>query len=85
VIFNKLKLQVVIKSRKKEFFNENATSVTSLNDKGVFDILSQHANFITLVKGYIIVDAGLPTKQEFKLDRGVISVKGNVVTAYLGI
>ena len=79
------KLQVVIKSRKKELYNSFASSVTSINSTGVFDVLPQHANFITLVKDYITVDEGLPTKQFFKLDRGVIRVKDDVVTAYLGI
>jgi F0F1-type ATP synthase epsilon subunit len=85
MISNKPKLQVVIKSREKELYNDYASSVTSLNATGVFDILGQHANFITLIKSYIVVDEGLPTRQEFKLDRGVIRVNSDVVTAYLGI
>lgn len=85
MISTKPKLQVVIKSRKKELYNDFASSVTSVNTTGAFDILPQHANFITLVKDFITVDEGLSTKQSFKLDRGVIRVKGDVVTAYLGI
>jgi F0F1-type ATP synthase epsilon subunit len=85
MISNRPKLQVVIKSRKKEFYNDYASSVTSLNDTGVFDILAHHANFITLIKNIIIVDEGLPTRKEFKLERGVMRVKDDIVTAYLGI
>ena len=85
IVSNKPRLKLVIKSRKKEFYNDYASSVTSSNDTGIFDVLPHHANFITLIKDFIVVDQGLPTRQEFKLERGVMSVKGDTVNAYLGI
>ena len=47
---NDLILNVRIISPQKELFNGQALSVSSTNSEGKFDILPEHANFITLVQ-----------------------------------
>jgi F0F1-type ATP synthase epsilon subunit len=78
-------LSVLIKSRTKIFFDGRAQSLTSNNDKGVFDILPQHANFISIIKDFIIVDKGLKTEQKFTIKNGVLSVQSNKVDVYLDV
>lgn len=78
-------LDVSIKSKNKVFYEGKAYSVSSLNDTGFFDILPQHANFITLVRSSIILDKDLPTRKEIKIDRGVLMVSMNNVSGFIGI
>jgi len=52
---NNLILQVKIISPKNDIFTCPALSVSSVNSVGKFDILPQHANFITLIKDVPII------------------------------
>ena len=78
-------LNISIKDRKKIYFEGNALSITSSNIKGEFDVLPMHADFITLIKKYVIIDRGLTTQQQFDIDNGVMAVLANKVYVYLGI
>lgn len=78
-------LRVLIKSRTKVYFDGRAQSLTSNNDKGVFDVLPQHANFISIIKDFIIVDKGMTTEQKFTIKNGVLSVQANKVDIYLDV
>ncbi len=78
-------LNISVKDRKKVYFEGNASSVTSINIKGEFDILPMHADFITLVKKYVVVDRGLATQQQFEIDNGVLAVLANKVYVYVGV
>lgn len=78
-------IYVAIKSREEVYYEGEALSLTSYNDKGVFDVLPNHANFISLIDKYVklIKSDGL----EFKLDisHSVIHVIMNRVTIYCNI
>lgn len=76
-------LFVVIKNRKKIFFDGKAKSITSLNVSGEFDILPQHANFVTLIKDYIYIDKGLPTEQKLEIKTGLLAIRHNKLDIYL--
>jgi len=78
-------LDVYIRSRNKVFYRGIANTLTSKNDKGEFDVLKMHANFITLIKEFVTIDKGLPTEQRIPLDKGVLSVLENKVDVYAGI
>ena len=78
-------LRVNIRSRNKTFYNGPAYSVTSRNEIGDFDVLSQHANFVSVVMGSIIVDKGLDTELEINIDKGVLYVQNDVVDGYVGV
>lgn len=79
----KTSIAVDIRNRKEQFFKGDAKTVTSLNDTGEFDVLPKHANFVTLIRGYIIVDKGLATEKKFEIDNGVLAAKTNAVDVYL--
>lgn len=78
-------LKVSIKSRVKSLFDGSATSVTSKNITGEFDVLGSHANFITLIKENLILDKGLSTEKKFDVNSGILSCNSDVVVVYLDL
>lgn len=78
-------LKVSIKSRVKSLYDGSATSLTSINDTGEFDILASHANFVSLIKEKIILDKGLATEKKFEINSGVLSCNSDEVLVYLDL
>lgn len=78
-------IAVSIKSLKKTYFDGKATTLTSLNETGEFDILSEHANLISLIRNYIIIDKGLKSEQKFMISNGILRVKENKVEVFLEV
>jgi len=76
-------IKVDIRNRKEQFFKGEAQTVSSVNDTGEFDVLHRHANFVTLIKGYVIVDKGLASEKKFEIDSGVLAAKTDSVDVYL--
>ena len=66
-------------------FGGNVLSITSINNYGEFDILSSHANFITIIEDKVILVLEDKTKKEYKVDNGIIRAFENNVDVYLGI
>lgn len=77
------KIMVDIRNRKEQFFQGEASTVSSVNETGEFDVLNKHANFVTLIRGYVIVDKGLATEKKFDIDSGVLAAKTDSVDVYL--
>ena len=82
---NKKLLNVTIKGPKNEEFNGLAFAVTSINSKGKFDILPYHANFITLIKEYVIIQQQDKKQITFPLDRGIIKCFEDKVNILIGV
>ncbi len=79
-------LQVRIISPKKMIYAGNASSVSSVNSAGKFDILSQHANFITLIKNTPINLVKLSGELvTFNFNLAIILAINNSVTIYSDI
>lgn len=78
-------LHVYTRDKKKTFFKGDAFSLTSVNDKGVFDVLPEHANFISLIKDYVIVDKGKPQEIKIMISSGVLKVARNQVDIFLDV
>lgn len=76
-------IQVDIRDRKEQFFKGEAKTVSSLNDTGEFDVLPRHANFVTLIRGYVVVDKDLPSEKRFEIGNGVLAAKTDAVDIYL--
>ena len=60
-------------------------ALTSVNEKGKFDILPLHSNFISIVKDYLILHEREGKDKEFKLKRGVLRVVNNEISIFLGL
>jgi F0F1-type ATP synthase epsilon subunit len=79
------KLNVLIYTPFKTYFDGFADSVTAKNNKGVFDVLPQHHNFITLLDPGDITVINQNNTQKVKIDRGLMLVNSNVVTVFLDV
>ena len=66
-------------------FNDNVRAITSFNEKGIFDVLPQHENFISVVKDKIIIHTKDGQDKEMKIDNGVLKVHENEVHIFLGL
>lgn len=76
-------LHVNIQSQDKNYFKGTAYSITSVNNKGEFDILPLHANFISLIMNYLVVDRALGTEKKFVISKGIIRNSKNKVDVFL--
>ncbi len=76
-------LQVRVVSPHEELFSGEVLSVSSINSVGPFDILPEHAKFVTLVEKQSVV-LRLPDgqKKEYKFNLAIIHVKDNQVNVY---
>lgn len=79
------KLFLTVRSQEGVAFEEDVLSVTGRNDKGVFDVLPSHANFITLLRGKLIVKKPDRSEQEIPAENGVLRVLRNKVDVYIGL
>lgn len=75
-------LKVSVKNRKKTFIQDEAFSVTSYNQKGIFDILPFHANFITLVNKLLTVKT-FTKEYLLQFTEGVLLVQNDTVNIYI--
>ncbi|MBD3366529.1 hypothetical protein GF360_04320 [candidate division WWE3 bacterium] len=78
-------LKVSIRDRRKVLFEGMAKALSSVNDVGDFDVLPEHANFISLIKDTVVLDKGTPHEKSFDIDSGLLSVDENGVDVYVGL
>lgn len=69
----------------KESFRGKATAISSQNRLGKFDILPEHANFITLIFGDLTIHTPDKKKFTYQFERGVLEVSENKVNVFLGL
>lgn len=82
---DKQNIMLVIRQREKLLFSGEVRAFTSTNDKGIFDVIYKHANFISLInKTYMIhnIDGSM---NEVHIEEGIMRVSDNKVTVFLGI
>jgi len=77
-------LTVHIKDRDGTFFQGEAHALSSWDEKGVFDILPEHENFICLVHKFITIHLPNQSLKTLQIERGVLKVQENTVEIYLG-
>lgn len=76
-------LRVRIISPQQTFFEGEALSVSSKNMQGPFDILPEHANFITIIENSpIIIRIQDQKPQMFKFPIAIIYTTLNMVNIY---
>lgn len=79
-------LHLRIVSPRGVIFEGEAGSVSSKNSVGDFDILPQHANFITIVENQpISVKKTDDTQEDFHFDLAIIYTRNNQVNVYTDI
>ena len=76
---------LIVRSRQKILFQGEVTAISSTNDKGNFDVLPGHANFITLIKKQIALSPTTGEKQQIEIDNGVLRIFKNTASIYIGV
>lgn len=75
--------KLLVRSRETLIYEGECTSVTSLNDIGEFDVLENHANFITLIQKFLVIDKNMPEEQKISISKGVMSANEAGVEVYI--
>lgn len=76
-------LIVQIKDPDQVLFEGGADMVSSINKVGKFDVLLNHANFISIIKSQILVFQNNNLIKELKIGLGVLRVINNKVNIYI--
>ncbi len=78
-------LQVLVRDREKILFEGKVSSVSSVNDRGNFDILPKHAHFISLLKEKLILRTLSGEEKEIVVENRVLEVVDDKVRIYVGV
>lgn len=78
-----VKLSVL--TRQAVLFEGEVRTISSVNDKGIFDVLEQHTSFISLIKDKIVIHTLDGKEQEMKIQDGIMRVYKNEVSVFLGL
>jgi len=78
-------LSILIRDRSGVLFEGKAEALSSYNERGLFDILPLHTNFISLIKQEVIIKSTDGEEKRIPLESGVLKVNKNIVEVYLGI
>lgn len=78
-------LTITLRNAEKILFEGKVKAVSSENENGAFDILPEHANFITIVKKKIIIHHLNGEKEVIELDNGIIKAEENHIHIFLGV
>jgi len=76
-------LTVVVRNREKVLYSGNAYALSSVNDRGIFDILPSHENFISLIKEKVIIHKTQKDEKEIQIENGIVRVYKDNVYIYV--
>ena len=75
--------KLLIRSRENLIYEGDCETVTSFNDVGEFDVLEHHANFITLIKKFIVINKGLKEEKKIAIEKGILTANEDIVEVYI--
>lgn len=78
------KLNVAILSPHHTVFYGEASSLSLKNQLGRFDILPQHANFVSTIQDFIVLHHGRH-KKFLTIGRGIVYCRENNVKIFVGL
>lgn len=78
-------IELVIRDPHDVYFLGSVLSFSSHNETGPFDVLSEHENFISIIKDKLSYRSALGEINEMTIERGVLKVEGNRLEVYLGV
>lgn len=81
----KYRFFLIVRSREGIVYNGQVSSITSINEKGKFDVLPQHANFISLIEKELVIRDLDNKAQKISLSNGLMRVRKDNVEVYLGV
>ena len=78
-------IHVTIKSPETVHFDGQVKALTATNEKGTFDILAMHENFISIINTEIVLHLNDKDEKKVKIEKGIIKCLDNKVQIFLGI
>jgi len=81
----KKKLYLTIRTRRGVMYDGEVQSITSFNDKGEFDVLREHTQFISIIKNRVVITQLDGEEREFPVDNAIMRVKREYVEVFLGV
>src|SRR6056297_2488009 len=78
-------MEIKVYSPYQVYFDEQAYSISAVNDTGPFDILKGHHRFLTLLIACELVIRAQNGEEKIKISRGVMYVKEDKVTVFLDV
>jgi len=79
------RLEVEVMGRDRVVYRGEAVSVSSVNGKGKFDILPEHANFITLIGERLVIRPVMGEVVDVPIRFGLMRVLRGRVEVFLGV
>jgi len=79
------KIHLTVRNRLKVLFDDDIFSLTTKNDTGTFDVLPEHANFISLINSKLIIGKLDGSKQEITINNGLLKVKDSSIHCYVDL
>ncbi|MGI8420476.1 MAG: hypothetical protein ACR2LN_07610 [Candidatus Levyibacteriota bacterium] len=77
--------RVTVRDRKRVILDKEAKAMTAHNETGTFDVLPQHANFISLINQSLTVHTTDGKKVTIPINNGVLKVKENGIHCYINL
>ncbi|MEO5627466.1 MAG: hypothetical protein ABIQ89_01100 [Candidatus Saccharimonadales bacterium] len=78
-------MHIKVYSPFQTYFDDEAQSISAVNETGNFDILPKHHNFLTLLDAGEVVIRTSKEKRSIKISRGLMHVKADQVIVFLDI
>ena len=78
-------VKVTVKNKDQTLYQGKVVSLSSVNDKGQFDVLPEHTNFISLIKDKLIIRELGKVPQEIKLNQAIMRVLTGKVDIFIGV
>jgi F0F1-type ATP synthase epsilon subunit len=85
VIIDPTKIHIMVRNRTMMIFNDDVKAVTSKNDTGVFDVLPEHANFISTIKESITLHKLDGQDIRIPATNGIMKVKDSGIKCYIDL
>ena len=80
-----IKYDLKIVGREGIEFQGKVDSISSYNERGKFDVLAMHANFISLIYKKLIIRVSPTDIREMDIGNALLRNKGGILEIYLGI
>lgn len=78
-------MNIEVRKREGLVFSGLVRAVSSYNEKGPFDVLPYHTNFISIIREEVVLYKTDGTEEKIPVDVGVLLVRENNAEAYLGV
>ena len=89
IFYNNIKMDanfnLFVRSREGIVYKGEVDSITSFNEEGEFDVLAQHANFISLIQKALIIRDLSGKVKKIDVSNALMRVRKNYVEVYLGV